>query len=299
MPTRPWLRGIAFASRSRRRAAAATLSATLTLPVALLGTLAVPGCRTESSSARLPSLSAMRWFGRGEAAVTDEGVELQPVPEDGVFERAPERVEAPPLPPTSIDDDVFSPPPPPSPETFGPDDAEGFYGVRPTGAEIKGPKESEWTNRFRGLFRRETPSASRKVSVRTAEAVARPPVPPALRIPRRAAVTLGSPEFDSAAEERGPVPAVERVSRTEAVWTVGRSGPEPLPVIVPGRGATARPTNVAAEPAAWPHADAEPIAVAPAPLPVIEPEPQPLRAEPAAPLVVPQSGEVSGPALSP
>lgn len=295
MPARPWLRGISFASRSRRRAAAATLSATLTLPVALLGTLAVPGCRTESSSARLPSLSAMRWFGRGEAAVTDDGVELQPVPDDGVFDNAAEGVEAPPLPPSSVDDDVFSPPPPPSPEALSPDDTDGFYGVRPTGAEIKGPKESEWTNRFRGLFRRETPPIARKVSVRTAEALERPPVPPLLRIPRRAAVTLGAPEFDPAVEERAAVPTVERVSQTEAVWKVADGRRDPLPVIVPGRGASSRLTAVSAEPAAWPHAAAEPMALVPAPLPIIEAEPQPLRAEPAAPLVAPQSE--AGPAL--
>lgn len=302
MPTRPWVRWIAFASRSRRQVAAATLSASLTLPVALLGMLATPGCRTESSSARFPSLNAMRWFSREEAEIADDGVELQRVPDEDTENGA----ETPPLPPSSVNADAFSPPAPPTPEPFGPEDTDGFYGVRPTGAESVGPREPSWANRFRNLFRRETQPAPRKVSVRTAEAVERPPVPPATRTSRPAAVTLGPPEFDTTGEQLPAAPTVERVSRVEPVRTIAEGPCDPLPVIVPGRGMSSRPLmvpatatiSVSAEPTAWPHTVAEPMARVPAPLPVVEAEPQPLTPEPAAPLVVPQAEEeMSGPAL--
>ncbi len=308
MPTRPWAHRISVAGLvgPTRRRVASTLSTGLTLPVLLLGLAATSGCRTDSAATRLPSLNPTRWFERDAAideSAVDDGFDLQPVPEGGP--------SAPPL-PLEPKRNAYAPAPPPLPDpvSYDEEDGEGFYGVRPTGAEVEEPREPSWTNRFRTLFQKEGSPAAEAVlplkirqKPRPAESIERPPVPPGAQASRRASVRLGIPQFENFGEEPVTNGAVEPASQVEPVRRQAVASAEPLPTIVPARK-SARPagTQFASEPRAWPYTVAEQptlaSTVAPVPLPV-EPEPQLLETDALAPLpILPQTAEgPTGPAL--
>lgn len=276
MPITKWTRRTlvaGLAGRARRQRTCATLSAGLTLPVVLLG-LATPGCRTDSSSARLSSLNPTRWLAREEA--TEDGFDLQPVPGD--------EPTAPPLPPSPATREAFAPAPAPTPEPVSHEDSAESSGVRPVGAEVEGPSEPSWSARFRSLFKRDAKGATNpprpgKASFVSAESVERPPVPSDVRITRRrTAVRLGGPEFESA----GVTPeafAVEPASQVEPP-SVNPTTPVPvsqwdrLPVIMPGQS-PARVSTGDIEPQAWPYPVAEQTELAPMPT---EPESVPIPA---------------------
>ena len=308
MPITKWTRRTlvaGLAGRARRQRTCATLSAGLTLPVVLLG-LSTPGCRTDSSSARLSSLYPTRWLAREEA--TEDSFELQPVPGD--------EPTAPPLPPSPPRREAFAPAPAPTPEPVSHEDAEELYGVRPTGAEVEGPGEPSWSARFRSLFKRDATGAANpprpgKASVVSAESVERRSAPSDVRITRRrTAVRLDRPEFESA----GVVPeafAVAPASQVEPpsvnpTTSVPVSQWDRLPVIMPGQS----PTRVSTgdfEPQAWPYPvgdQAEPAPMPtepePAPIPAVtEPMPIPADASPVPRLRAVPEEESGGPALWP
>jgi len=292
MPTRPWLRRISVAGlvgRGRRRA---TLSAGLTLPVALAGMLAASGCRTDSTSARLSSLSPTQWLQRRDAA---DAIDLQPVPARAAT--------APPLPTSPVVADPFAtgaepeaPPAPsaPAPEPSGGADSDAFYDIRPTSAETNAPREPSWTNRFRSLFRREPSANAAKHPIRIASAsrsneAERPPVPRTTRVVRPSTVRLDLPQFEPETEQVPPEPAVQTVARSEPARPPVRR-PEPLPVIAPGNRSAQKTTD--AGPQAWPYAIAEQPRFSPAPMPSVQ-EP----ASTAPPALLRMSEESSGPAL--
>lgn len=293
MPTRSWFRRTAvdrLVGLPRRLSA---LPAGLTLPVALAGLLSVPGCRADSSSARLSPLHPAQWAqhrGHGESA------DLQPVPSV-----AP---AAPPL-PGSAAEDPFGPgaepetplaPRAPGPEPGG--EADLSYGVQQTSAELEAPREPSWTNRFRSLFRRDTPAGASGSPIRSAAAsrdkeAERPSGPPKQRITQRSTIRLGVPEFDSApAQMMGPSrepSSVRTVAQTEPARLARIRRPEPLPVITPGRPSVESNTQGGTQ--EWPYAVAE------QPQPVPEPPPTLLAPEASPPAPLRSIAEPPGPVL--